>query len=144
MAHNKKFEEYMVVQNVCPPQATTSTSLDVTSVNAFGWDRATFIFVLGKPSGDTANISTGWGIWQAATSGATYARMTSASGAQITTGQGSNANFVVDVNVDQSYPWLRFSGFNVSTAWPNAVVCILRSPSDAPPTSLSADIITPD
>lgn len=144
MAHNKKFADYMVVQNVCPPQATTSTKLDVTSVNAYGWDRATFIFALGTPSGDTANVSTGWGVWQAATSGATYARITGASGAQITAGQGSNQNFVVDVNVDQSYPWLRFSGFMVSTAWPNSVVCVLRSPNDAKPTSLSANIICPD
>src|SRR5574343_395467 len=63
-----------------------------------------------------------------------------ASRAQITTGQGSNQNFVVDVNVDQSYPWLRFSRFMVSTAWPNSVVCVLRSPNDAKPTSLSASI----
>ena len=144
MGRKKLFSEYLAVVNVCPPQATTSTKLDVTSVNAFGWDRATFVFALGTPSGDTANISTGWGVWQASTSGAAYARVTGASGAQITTGQGSNTNFVVDVKVDQDYPWLRFSGFNVSTAWPNSVVCILRSPNDAPPTSLSADIICPD
>ncbi len=144
MGHIKKFEDYQVVQTVCPPHATTSTALNVTSINATGWNRCTFVFSLGTPSGDTANVSTGWGVWQATTSGATYARVTGASGGQITTGVGSNQNFVVDVNVDATYPWLRFSGFMVSTAWPNSCVAILNEAGKLPPTSLSASIISPD
>jgi hypothetical protein len=57
------------------------------------------------------------------------------------TGGASQANYVIDVNVNPSYPWLRVSASNCSSTGTYSVVCVLRTPQDAPPTALSGQIV---
>ena len=145
MAHNKKFGDYMAAAVVVPPAAVTSTRLEFSSVNATGYDRATFIFQMGAPSSTDAYLSSGNLIWNAATSGATYTAVAGGSfGTHITGGAMSKANFVIDVNVDQAKPWLKVSASNVSSTGYYAVLCVLRTPVSKPPTSLTGQMVYVD
>lgn len=145
MAHNKKFEDYMAAQTAVAP-VTTSGALTSIPIDATGWDRATFIFTFGTPLAtvSSAKLVAGVGVWQATSSGATYARMADASFGALTSGALSNNEHVIDVNVDQSYPSLIISGSVDSSNIPLACVCVLRTPNSAPPTSLSGSIVSPD
>lgn len=144
MAHNKKFGEFMVAGIAVPPAAVTSTRLEASSVNATGFDRATFIFQVGGPTSVDAFLSSGNLIYNASTSGATYTAVTGASfGTHITGGQ-SQANFVIDVNVDQSKPWLKVSASNCSSTGYYSVVAVLRTPGTKPPTTLSGQMVYVD
>jgi hypothetical protein len=142
MAHNKKFGEFMAATVAAYPQTITSTRLEASSINATGYDRATFIFGVGAPSSVDAYISSGALIWNAATSGATYTAVAGASFGTHLTGGNSQANFVIDVNVNPSYPWLRVSASNCSSTGTYSVMCVLRTPQNMPPTSLSGQIVT--
>lgn len=143
MPHNKKFESYRAATLAVAPIANTSGALTGLAINATDWDRASFIFAFGTPSA-TASVSAGLGVWQASTSGATFARVTDASFGAISTGIGSNAVHIVDVNVNPSYPWLKISGQLTSSYWPTACICELSGPKDLPPTALSYQIVSPD
>ena len=143
MPHNKKFESYRAATLAVAPIATTSGALTGIAVNATDWDRAAFIFAFGVPT-ETASVSAGLGVWQASTSGATFARVTDASFGLITSGVGANSVHIIDVNVDQSYPWLKISGQLVNNFFPTACICELSSPKDLPPTALSYQIVSPD
>ena len=145
MAHNKKFGEYMAVAVAVAPAAVTSTRLNASSIDATGYDRATFIFQMGAPDATDAFLSSGKLIWNASTSGATYTSIAGASfGTNITGGAMSKANFVIDVNVDQSKPWLRVSASNCSSTGYYAVACVLRTPATKPPTTLSGQMVYVD
>jgi len=142
MAHNKKFGDFMTAVSAVPAQAVTSTQLAASSVNATGFDRATFIFEVGNHSSTTAALAAGSVLWKAATSGATYYAITGASFGRISGVTGSSkANYVIDIDVDQSYPWLWVSAFNSNTLGYYSVTCLLRTPQDMPPDSLSGQIV---
>ena len=143
MAHNKKFGEFFTAVSAVPAQAVTSTALAASSVNATGYDRATFIFEVGNHSSTTAHLASGSLLWKAATSGATYYAITGASfGAHISGVTGSSmANYIIDIDVDQSYPWLWVSAQNSNTEAYYSVTCLLRTPGDMPPDSLSGQIV---
>ena len=141
MAHNKKFSEFVQAVQVVYPQAVTSTRLEFSSVDATGWDRASFIFQVGAPTSVDAYISSGILIWNASTSGATYTSVAGASFGTNITGGISKANYVIDVNVNQSYPWLKVSASNCSSTGYYSVVCVLRTPDALPPSSLSGQIV---
>ncbi len=141
MAHNKKFSDFMVAGMAAYPQAVTSTRLECSSVNATGWDRATFIFQVGAQSSVDAYLSSGILIWNASTSGATYAAMAGASFGTHITGGASKANYVIDVNVSPSYPWLKVSASNCSSTGYYSVICVLRTAASLPPTDLSGQIV---
>lgn len=142
MAHNKKFAEFLAANVVAWPQTITSTKLDVSSVNATGWDRATFIFEVGAPTSVDAYLSSGSLIWNAATSGATYTAVAGGSFGTHITGGASKANYVIDVDVNQAKPWLWVSASNCSSTGTYSVVCVLRTPTNLPPSSLSGQIVT--
>lgn len=142
MADNKKFSEYNAVKNAVSPIADTSGALTGVKINATGADRVAFIFSFGTPSAD-AYLSSGCGIWKAATSGATFTRAGASFGA-ITTGAGSNMTAVLDVNVDRAKPWLLVSGQLDSNFWPMSVVAVLSNFDNRPPTSLSSTITAND
>lgn len=142
MAHNKKFADYEVAGIAVAP-VTTSGALTSSAIDATEFDRATFHFAFGTPLANAAVVA-GLGIWQASTSGATFARVTSASFGAITTGSFSNANFVVDVNVNQSYPWLIVSGAVSTSNVPLACVYVLRSAANKPPTARHKAILSTD
>ena len=147
MAHNKKFGEFATAVIAVTPQTITSggaggSALSASSINATGYDRATFIFQMGVPEGTSAYLSSGNLIWNAATSGAAYTAIAGASfGTHLTTGVMSKANFVIDVDVNPSYPWLRVSASHMSSTNTYAAICILRSPQDMPPDSLSGQMV---
>lgn len=143
MAHNKKFEDYRVSTLAVAPIADTSGAVTSIAINATDWDRATFHFAFGTPS-ENASVSAGLGVWQASTSGAAFARVKDASFGAISTGIGSNAVHVIDINVDQSYPWLIVSGTLDSSFWPLACICELSTPKNLPPTKLAYQIVSPD
>lgn len=145
MAHNKKFGEFMAVGNAVSPQKVTSTALSASSVNATGYDHATFIFQMGAPDHTDAYMSSGNLIYNASTSGATYTAVTGASfGTHITGGAMSKANFVIDVNVNPSKPWLKVSASNCSSTGYYSVACILRTPESKPPTALTNQTVYVD
>lgn len=141
MAKIKKFADYQAAKIAVSPIANTSGALTSNKINATEFGRVAFIFSFGTPSAN-AYLSSGCGIWQAATSGATFSRVTGASFAAITTGAGSNANCVIDVKVDQAYPWLQVSGQLDSSYWPLSVIAVLSEPAEMPVTSLSQQIVT--
>jgi hypothetical protein len=143
MAHNKKFDDFMTAVVAVAPQTKTSTALEASSINATGYDRATFIFQMGAPTSASGYLSSGNLIWNASTSGATYTALTGGSfGTHITGGAASKANFIIDVNVNPSYPWLKVSASNCSSTGTYSVICVLRTPQDMPPDSLSGQIVT--
>lgn len=143
MAHNKKFSDYMAAVTAVTPIFTAGTgeALVGSSINATGFDRATFIFTLGGITG-TGYMSSGLGIWNASTSGATYSQVNGASFGSIGSTAASSANYVIDMNVNPDYPWLRVSGIITSSSWYIGCACVLRTPQSAPPTSLSGQIVT--
>lgn len=142
MAHNKPFGAFETAVVAAWPQTITSTALAASSINATGYDRATFIFQIGAPSSTTAGLASGNLIWNAATSGAAYAAIAGASFGTDITGGVSSANYVIDVNVSPSYPWLRVSAANFGTTSDYSVICVLRTPQSSPPSSLSGQIVT--
>jgi len=141
MANNKKFADYKTAKNAVVP-VTTNGALTGVKINATGADRVAFIFSFGTPLADAA-VSSGLGIWQAATSGATYARAGASFGA-LTSGAINGVTAVLDVNVNKSYPWLLVSGQMDSSNCPLSVVAVLDGYENRPPTSLSATIIAND
>lgn len=143
MAHNKKFEDYCDVKLAIAPVANVSGALTSRYIDATAWNRATFVFSFGTPSAN-ASVVAGLGVWQATTSGATWARVTGASFGAISTGIGSNATHVVDIRVDQTYPALIVSGALASSYWPLSCSCILSEPQSKPPTASSYQIVSPD
>jgi len=141
MAHNKKFSEYKTAKNAVIP-VTTNGALTGVKINATGADRVAFIFSFGIPLADAA-VSSGLGIWQAATSGATYERAGASFGA-LTSGAINGVTAVLDVNVDKSKPWLLVSGQMDSSNCPLSVVAVLDNYENRPPTSLSLSVTAND
>jgi len=137
-------KDYEDVKPVVSPNAgTAGSSPTVIPINATGYRRARFVFSFGVANA-SGWISSGAAIWNAATSGATSAMIGSASLAAITSGAVSQALAVIDVAVDQSYPWLLLSGFSVvSSAIVNAVnVHLYNGLSNPPATSTPTQYVT--
>ena len=96
-----------------------------TLINATGYSRARFIFSLASKAG-TGSLSTGLGVWQASTSGATFALIAGASAAAVTSGlisAGGNNQIIIEVPVAGATPWLQLSGsINQTGAAHSAIV----------------------
>jgi hypothetical protein len=124
---------------------STAAALAVvaTKVNGTGFSRARFIFNMGN-AGSTASLSAGLGVWQAATSGATYALITGASGAAVTSGvlSGGLGNIVViDVPIDGANPWLQMSGSFVSATPAHGAIVELYDSINRPPTTAENQVV---
>ncbi len=112
-----------------------------TKIDGTGFSRARFVFMMGSAA-TTGSLQTGLGVWQAATSGATYALVTSA--AAVTSGvlSGGAGNVVViDVPIGSATPWLQLSGSMVSTGFAHAAVVELYSGINRPPTQAENQIV---
>ena len=146
MAHNKKFEDYCDVKLAIAPTASVSGALTSRYIDATAWNRATFIFSFGTPATtvSAASVVAGLGVWQASSSGETWTRVTGASFGAISSGIGSNAQHVIDVRVDPSYPALIVSGALTSSTWPLSVSCVLSEPQSKPPTASCYQVVSPD
>jgi hypothetical protein len=141
MARNKKFSEFRTAENAVSP-ITTSGALTGVKINGTGKDRIAFIFSFGVPLANAA-LSSGCGIWKAATSGATYERA-GASFGELTTGAMSNMTAVLDCRVDRAKPWMQVSGMMNTSNIPLAVIAVATSIDSLPPTSLSNTITAND
>lgn len=141
MANNKKFAEYKATVNAVNP-CTTSGALTGVKIDATGTDRVAFIFSFGIPLAGAA-LSSGCGIWKAATSGATFTRA-GASFGELTTGAMSNMTAVLDCKVDRAKPWLLVSGMMNTSNIPLSVIAVLDNYDAKPPTSLSNTITAND
>ena len=112
-------------------------------VDATGYSRARFVVSL-KPNGNSASLSTGLGVWQASTSGATYALISGASAAAITSGLisgGANNNVVIDVPVSSANPWMQLSGSIVGSGAPHHGTVELYSGVNRPPTHSELSVV---
>jgi hypothetical protein len=114
-----------------------------TAVNATGYSRARFVFSFGNGGATTGALSTGFGAWQAATSGATYALITAASGVAVTSGVISDGAkvAVIDVPISGGTPWLKFSGSFTSTGVPHGCVVELYHGVSNPPSSSAQQLV---
>lgn len=118
------------------PQAIVATK-----INGTGFGRARFIFHMGSAA-TTASLQAGLGVWQAATSGATYALITSA--AAVTSGVlsgGAQNTVVIDVPIASSAPWLQLSGGTTSTGVVHGAVVELYDGIDRPPTQSANQVV---
>ena len=112
----RRLNDQIVVRDAVAVSAGGGAAAVVaTKIDATGYSRARFTFKMGAAA-STGSLSTGLGVWKAATSGATYALIISA--AAITSGvlSGGASNIVViDVPTDSANAWLQLSGSFVST-----------------------------
>jgi hypothetical protein len=114
-----------------------------TKVNATGFSRARFIFKMSNAA-TTGSLSTGLGVWQAATSGATFALVTGGSAAAVTSGAlsgGENNIVVIDIPISAGTPWLQLSGSFVSTTPPHSAVVELYHGINRPPTQAENQVV---
>jgi hypothetical protein len=135
MAYNKTKADYTNTKLAVSPNAgTADTPVTGIKVDSTGYHRAKFTFNFGLLSG-SANLSAGCGVWAADTSGGTFARMTGASLAAISSGAISSAVAVIDVKIDVTKPWLLVSGMSmISSACLNAASVELYTADSIPPT----------
>lgn len=134
-------------QVVAKPAVAVSTgsaagaAIVATKINATGFSRARFILHIASAA-TTGSLSTGFGVWKAATSGATYALVASA--AAVTSGVlsgGANNIVIVDVPTDSANPWLQVSGdFTSATPAHNAIVELYHG-VNRPPTQSENQVI---
>ena len=111
-----------------------------TKIDATGFGRARFVFNVGNGAATTASVQAGIGIWQAATSGGTYAEVSGSSLAAVTSGilSSTSVTWVIDVPTSSGTPWLQVSGGSMlSTGIPHSATCTLYQGINRPPTSPS-------
>ena len=111
-----------------------------TKIDGTGFGRARFLFAFGDGSATTAAVSAGMGIWQASTSGATFAEISGSTIAAVTSGaiSGNALCLEIDVPISSGTPWLLVSGGSMlSTASPHSCVCQLYHGVKRPPSSSS-------
>jgi hypothetical protein len=126
-----------VAPNTGPVGGLTGIALDLT-----GYSRARFTFSFGANSGTTAALSSGIGVYQASSSGATFTAIASAALAAVSSGVlGSNV-MVIDVPVSPSYPWQKISGGSIlSTAISNSCTVEPYSGYANPPSSSAQQVV---
>lgn len=114
-----------------------------TKVDGTGFSRARFEFNMG-PGATTGSLSTGLGVWQAPTSGGTYALIAGASAPAVTSGQisgAANPIVVIDVPINSATPWLQLSGSFPTTTPPHGGIVNLYSGMNRPPTQTELQVI---
>lgn len=112
-----------------------------TKVNGTGFSRARFILNMTNAAG-TASLSTGLGVWQATTSGDTYAQVASA--AAVTSGLisgGANNLVVIDVPIAAATPWLQLSGSFVNATPAHSAIVEFYNGINRPPTQAELQVV---
>ena len=115
--------------------------IGATKINATGYSRARFVFSMSNVAG-TGSLQTGFGVYEASTSGATYSLVTS--GVANTSGVisgGANNIVIVDVPVDGTYPWLQVSGSFIGVTQPHGCVVELYDSINRPPTQAELQVV---
>lgn len=141
----RKLTDRTVIKQAVAVSAGVNAGLPIvaTKIDGTGFSRARFIFNLAAGA-TTASLSTGLGVWQAATSGATFALITGASAAAVTSGVlsgGGNNIVVIDVPIKPSTPWLQMSGSINQTGAAHSAVVELYNAVNMPPTQAEQQVI---
>ena len=133
MSGVKQLSDYVDTKVAVGPNVT-SGAITGTMIDATGFRRAHFVFSFGTPEAG-ASVLSGAGIWEASTSGATFALLAGAQfTSSITTSQGSNGCAVIDTVVTAASPWLLVSGYSmVNSNWLNSVTVQLYNFNTATP-----------
>lgn len=141
----KRLNDIADVKTAVAASAGIVGALVGTKINTTGYSRARFVFNFGNGAATTAALSSGIGIWKAATSGATFASIASAVLAAVTSGilSSASATMVIDVPTDASNPWMLVSGGSMlSTAIPHSAIVELYDGINNPPTSSAQQLVT--
>lgn len=138
----KRLNDIMNVTQALENSAWAPGGVAGTKVNATGYGRARFVFSFGANGGTTAALSAGLGVWQASTSGATFAAIANGSLAAVSSGVLSKNVMVIDVPVAPATPWLLVSGGSVLSTAINAsaIVELYQSPN-RPQTTLAQQVV---
>lgn len=131
----------LISQAVANSAGGAAAVIAATKIDGTGYSRARFIFNFSNAA-TTASLSTGFGVWQAATSGATYAIVTS--GVAVTSGiiSGSaNPVIVIDIPIVAANPWLQLSGSFIATTPAHGAVVELYSGINRPSTHTEQQVI---
>lgn len=113
-----------------------------TAIPATGFGRARFVFSFGANAGTSAALSSGLGIYQASTSGATFALIAGAILAAVSSGVLSANVMVIDVPTSSGTPWLKVSGGSMlSTAIAHSAIVELYSGVNRPPVSSAQQVV---
>jgi len=124
-----------VAPNTGPAGALTGIAVDGT-----GFSRARFIFNFGANAGTVA-VSSGIGVWNASTSGATYSLVGSL--AAVTSGALGSNLMVVDVPIAGASPWMKVSGGSILTGpITNSCVVELYNPISRAPSATPSQVVT--
>lgn len=138
----KRLNDVINVTQALANSAWAAGALAGTKINATGYGRARFVFSFGPNDGTTAAISAGIGVWEGASSAATFTAKAGGSMAAVTSGVLSNNVMVIDVPVLPTKPWLLVSGGSVLSSAINAsaIVELYASP-DRPQTTLAQQVV---
>jgi hypothetical protein len=112
----RRLNDRIDVKQAISPASVSAGAPTAIPVDATGFSRARFVFSFGANGNTTGALSSGMGIYQASTSGATFTAITSASMAAVTSGVLGGNNMVVDVPVIPTKPWLKVSGGSILSA----------------------------
>lgn len=122
---------------------STSGALTGTVVDATGCGRVRFVFTFGSNAGGASINASSIGIWQASTSGGTFAAIANAYFAAASSGVISDNVAVLDTIVSPSYPWLKISGAVAnSSIYLNAVAERYGGTELLPPTTGAQQVVT--
>ncbi len=94
-----------IVKAVVPIEGTTGHAVTATEVNASGFARCAFLIMTGAMD---ANCVLECKAQQAATSGGTFANITSAALTNVTSA-GASKVYLIDLPVNESYPYLKLA-----------------------------------
>lgn len=141
----KRIVDKLVTKDAVAVSAGANAGIPIVGVkiDGTGFSRARFTFKLGAGA-TTASLVTGLGVWNASTSGATFALITGASAAAITSGLlsgGANNIVEIDVPIAAANPWLQLSGSIGQTGAAHTAQVDLYSGVNLPPTTASQQVV---
>ncbi len=134
---NDMINAAVAVKNMLSSSAVTGVKIDGT-----GYSRARFVFSFASDGTNTGSLMTGAGIWQAATSGATFTSIGSAKLAACTTGAIDQTVHVIDIPITPTTPWLLVSNLSIMTS--NAILGViveLYQGMNRPPVSTATQVV---
>ena len=113
-----------------------------TKIDGTGFSRARFVFSFGANGGTSAALSTGAGVWEASTSGATFTSINGGSMVAVTSGVLSKNVMVIDTVIGSASPWLLVSNMSIlSTAINMSCVVELYRGVGRPPSSSAQQLV---
>jgi len=137
----KKFADLTDVRQAVAPNTGPVGGLTGIAIDGTGFTRARFIFNFAANAGTTAALSSGLGVWNASTSGATFTLQGSMSA--VTSGVLGSNIMIVDVPIVPASPWMKVSGGSIlSTAITNSCAVELYQPVGRPPSATPQQIVT--